>query len=90
MILVLIIVTYLKPNGGTCWKTWRRIWTPPRLERSQHSVLSSRNTVETELPLQIRRVSTESYDGRAVPDVTQDNERPLTPFVRRGRLESSQ
>jgi hypothetical protein len=90
MILLLITVTYLKQNGGTCWKTWRRIWIPPRLERSQHSVLSSQNTVQIELPLQIRRVSTESNDGKEVTEVTQDDERPLTPFFRRGRLESSQ
>jgi hypothetical protein len=91
MILLLIIATYLKQNGGTCWKTWRRTWIPRRSECSQHSALSSQNTVHTELPLQkIRRVSTESNDGEGVTEVTQEDERPLTPFVHRGRLESRQ
>jgi hypothetical protein len=90
MIHLLITVTYLKQNGGTCCKTCRRIWVPPRSGRSQHSAHSSQNTVHTELPLQtIRRVSTESNDEVGVTEVTRENERPLTPFVRRGRLESS-
>jgi hypothetical protein len=90
VLLLIVVVTCVKTEGGRYWLAWRRIWTPPRLNRRKQLSIASQHTIECNVPLQTIRPGRRDDEEEEAPIATQVVERAPTPFARRGRLPAEQ